>query len=142
MIVKSFKQTWTKFKNNLTEEDLDYFYNVIHGGKEIDRVLSCSMRDYNPTYNSHYFPICRCHTNVFFALYLLNDRKLIGDYSIITNDNHSAIINTKTNIIYDPTYMANNIDLNNTVKHFESNYDILTYEEHLDTILNTSHIDI
>jgi len=140
MIIKSFKKEWTKLKSNLTEKDLDYFYNIIHGGKEVDRVLSCSMRDYNPTYNSHFFPVCRCHTNVLFALYLLNNRQLIGDYSVITNDKHSAIINTKTNIVYDPTYMANNINLNTTIEHFKSGFEILTYQEHLNTLSNTAHI--
>lgn len=109
MIRKSFKRKWAELKKTMTDEDIELFHQGIWGGY-VDRVLTASGYEYNPRYMGYWFPTCRCHMNVCFPVYLLNNRVMEGRYKIITNENHSAIIDTKTNIIYDPTYDANGSD--------------------------------
>ena len=58
----------------------------------------------------------------------------MGNYAIITNDNHSAILNTITNVIYDPTYCAQDNE-NLTLKMLGREYkviDILTHSREVD----------
>jgi hypothetical protein len=129
--VISFKNRWHKIKKTFVEDDFYIFYEVIHKGKDIDRAYRCSNREFNSKYMSHYFPVCRCHTNVLFPLFLLNDRGFYGKYSMITNANHSAIINTETNEIYDPTYEANGVSLEVTLKQFKDIYEIITLENYM-----------
>ena len=132
MKVISFKRKWASIKKELTDRDLHLFYEIIHNGDYIDRVLTCSGRDFNPIYMSHYFPVCRCHKNVVFPTILLNNGELEnGTYKIITNDKHSAIVNTKTNKIYDPTYDANGVDLSNTMRQFAEEYKIISIYDHM-----------
>lgn len=102
--VKKFRPVWTKLKKNLTDEDLKFFYEVVDIDGTCGRVLSGSMRDLNPRYMEHWFAVCRCHWNVIFPCWLLNDRSIYGKYKIITSDKHSAIINIETQEVYDPTY--------------------------------------
>lgn len=128
---KSFKRTWSKLRHELTDEDLRLFYDVINIDDNVGRVLTCSNRDFNPKFMSHWFPTCRCHWNVLFPLWLLNDRKLEGKYAIITNEIHSALINKDTNEIFDPTYDANGSDDEVTLKQFSKDYKIVSLVEQM-----------
>ncbi len=56
----------------------------------------------------HWFAACRCHWNVIFPCWLLNNRSINGKYKIITSPKHSAIINTETQEVFDPTYAVGN----------------------------------
>ena len=135
-----FKKKWSKFKKDFNDDDNFFFYEIIHRGEEISRVLSCSNREFNPKYMSHYFPVCRCHTNVIMPTFLLNGRNLFGKYCIITNDKHSAIINIETKDIFDPTYEANKINLSETIKRFQDGYSTIELSQHIRDV--DSRIDI
>ena len=114
MKCKSFKRKWSKLKQTLSDEDFKLFYEIVDIDNTVGRVLTCSERDYNPRFMSHWFPVCRCHWNVLFPLWLLNNRSLTGDYAIITNDMHSALIYVPSQTIYDSTYDADGGDLEET----------------------------
>lgn len=130
MKVLSFKAKWSKLKQTFTDDDLEMFYDVIDLEETCGRVLTCSNRDFNPRFMSHWFPVCRCHWNVIFPLYILNNRKLDGDYAIITNEKHSAIINKITGVVYDPTYDANGSSLETTVQQFSEGYEVTNIIAH------------
>lgn len=130
MIRKSFKRKWAELKKSMTDEDIKFFHEVIHNGY-IDRVLTASGYEYNPRYMGYWFPTCRCHRNVLFPVILLNKYTNEYRYKIITSDKHSAIIDTKLNIIYDPTYDANGGD--KTLEMLE-NYNIYTIDEFLESM--------
>jgi hypothetical protein len=122
MIVKPFKPTWQKLKKKLSKEDLRFFYEVVNINGTVGRTVSTRLNNAmaeNPNHMVHWFATSRCHLNVIFPCWLLNERRLTGKYKIITNDKHSAIINTETNEIYDPTYATwNNED--STLGKFET----------------------
>lgn len=131
--IKKFRPIWTKLKKNLTEEDLNFFYEVVDIDGTCGRVLSFTTRDLNPRYMEHWFAVCRCHWNVIFPCWLLNNRRIDGKYKIITSDKHSAIINTETQEVYDPTYAVRNAE-SETEKMLE-NYQII------DLILHSAQVD-
>ncbi len=131
--VKSFKPVWRRLKKNLTEEDLKFFYEIVDIDGTCGRVLSFTTKDLNPRYMEHWFAVCRCHWNVIFPCWLLNDRNISGKYKIITSDKHSAIINTETQEIYDPTY---------SVRDGESNTEeMLNGYKVVDLILHSAQVD-
>lgn len=132
--VKKFRPTWSKLKKNLTEEDLKFFYEVVDIDGTCGRVLSWTNRDLNPRYMEHWFAVCRCHWNVIFPCWLLNGRSISGKYKIITSDKHSAIINTETQEVFDPTY---------SVRDGESETErMLIGYEIVDLILHSAHVDM
>jgi len=122
----SFKKKWRELKYASTNKDIDFWHNVVDIDGTVDRTMYLDRwgENLNPLYMVYFFPHCRCHWNVIFPTWLLNDRQLIGDYSVITNEKHSAIINTKTNKIYDPTYTAQNRKPDATTKMFESGHQV------------------
>lgn len=131
--VKKFRPIWTKLKKNLTEEDLKFFYEIVDIDGTCGRVISFTTRDLNPRYMEHWFAVCRCHWNVIFPCWLLNGRSISGKYKIITSDKHSAIINTETQEVYDPTYAVRNGE--------SSTEGMLAGYEIVDLILHSVHVD-
>lgn len=120
MKVKDFKAAWRKIKKEMTEGDEDFFYNVVNIDNTIGRSLG--PQDYlnwNSRFSKHYFPTNRCHWNVIFPCYLLNERERKGKFKIISSGDHSAIINTETFEIYDPTYMASGIEKEITLERLK-----------------------
>lgn len=124
-VVKDFKPKWKYLKSRLLVIDAKFFEEVVDIESTIGRVISFTQKAYNPRYIQYWFPVCRCHWGVIFPCWLLNRRQLQGDYKIITNDKHSAVINTRTNEIYDPTYSANNSNLRTTLEQFKDDYQII-----------------
>jgi len=120
-----FKKKWKYLKTQLNQEDIDFFEKVIDIEGTVGRVDSFSDKPYNPRYIEYWFPVCRCHFSVIFPCWLLNGRKAKGKYKILTNDLHSAIINTETNEVFDPTYAANGVDPKNTLEKFAKEYSIV-----------------
>ena len=124
--VKNFYTKWTSLKRDLVQKDLDLFYKVVDIDGTVGRRMypGCGRED-NPRFYNHWFSSGRCHWNVILPLWMLNKRNLFGKYAVITNDLHSAIINTETYEIYDPTYAtANKVDPKTTLKQFSSGYEI------------------
>lgn len=131
--VKKFRPVWAKLKKNLTDEDLKFFYEVVDIDGTCGRVISFTTRDLNPRYMEHWFAVCRCHWNVIFPCWLLNGRSINGKYKIITSDRHSAIINTETQEVYDPTY---------SVRDGESQTESMLMEyQVVDLILHSAQVD-
>lgn len=133
LIVKPFKPTWRKLKKKLSEEDLKFFYEVVDIEGTCGRVLSCTVKDLNPRYMDHWFAACRCHWNVIFPCWLLNNRSVTGKYKIITSPKHSAIINTETQEIFDPTYAVG--DREKLTESMLEGYEII------DLILHSAQVD-
>ncbi len=129
-----FNRTWTVLKNAMEDYEQYFFYEVVAIDDNIGRTMQLHKngvftngKNYNPRFNIHWFPSCRCHWNVLLPLFMLNSG-VSGKYAVITNDKHSAIINTETNEIYDPTYMANKS--NCTLEMFADGYKIQTLVIH------------
>ena len=131
--VKPFKKVWTKLKKNLNNEDLDFFYKVVDIEGTCGRVLTFTMKDLNPRYMDHWFAACRCHWNVIFPCWLPNGRNINGKYKIITSPKHSAIINTETQEVYDPTYAVGNRE--DLTESMLEGYEIV------DLILHSAQVD-
>jgi hypothetical protein len=131
MKVKKFKQLWqTRLKWQMDKAAFELFYNIVDIDNNVGRTMELQKtgvftngRNYNPKFMMHWFPVCRCHWNVILPCFVLNGNSFIGKYSIITSDKHSAIINTATKEIYDPTYATQNNE-QDTLKMLGENYKI------------------
>ena len=133
--VKNFIPKWNYLKSKMLNLDADFFEEVVDIESTVGRVLSVTEKAYNPRYAQYWFPVCRCHWGVIFPCWLLNKRSFKGPYQIITNEKHSAIINIETNEIYDPTYSANGVDLNNTLDQFKDGYEVFN------VLIHAAHVD-
>ena len=133
--VVDFRNKWKSLKASLTEKDVEFFESTIDIEGTTGRVLTASDKDYNPRFMEYWFPKCRCHIGVVFPCWLLNGRKMKGMYKIITSDKHSAILNTATDEIFDPTYSANKVDPSITVKNLQGDYQVL------ELMLHTAFVD-
>lgn len=131
-LIKPFKPKWNKIKRNLNDMDLELFYEVIDIDGSIGRRIypGCGRED-NPRFYMHWFSHGRCHWNVVLPCFIMNKRNISGHFKIITNDKHSAIINTITNEIYDPTY---EYDKETTLMQFTDGYEIKELFEHSITL--------
>lgn len=101
---KHFKPVWNRIKYGMKDIHFDLFYKVV----AIDETLGRrwypgSGREYNPMYYSHWFASGRCHWNVILPCFMLNGDKFNGDFKIITNDKHSAIIDLANKKAFCPT---------------------------------------
>ncbi len=130
MKIIKFAKKWAQFKRNFTNKDLEFFYKVMNLDGTVGRVFS-DRNYYHPRYMAYWFAVCRCHWNVVFPLWLLNNRSLTGKYLIITNELHSAIINTETSEVYDPTYESNGVELSATLEKFKHSYKLITLIEQI-----------
>lgn len=129
-----FDKVWSTLKTSMEDYERYFFYEVINIDDNVGRTMQLHKnsvftngRNYNPRFNIHWFPSCRCHWNVLLPLFMLNGG-VSGKYGIITSERHSAIINTDTGEIYDPTYMAN--DSTSTLEMLGSNYTVQTLIVH------------
>jgi hypothetical protein len=131
-IIKPFKSTWKRMKSKIDDLDIEFFYEVIDIDGTVGRRIypGCGRED-NPRFYTHWFPHGRCHWNVALPCFILNKRNMIGSFKIITNDKHSAIINTVTNEIFDPTYDGN---IENTINQFKDGYEMVELVQHLVTL--------
>jgi len=129
--VKNFRSKWYRMKRAMLEQhprsfnrDMKLFYEVVDIDNTCGRRLTGSLRDLNPRYMDHWFATGRCHWNVIFPCWILNNRRVSGKYSIITNEKHSAIINTETMEIFDPTYTVHSSPDRVTLDQFRDYYEI------------------
>lgn len=132
MRVRPFYRKWLKLRETIRKKDLDLFYKVVDIDGSVGRVFSFDIsyrQNVDPRYLQHWFPTCRCHWAVILPLWLLNNKEPFGKFSIITNEKHSAIINTETQEIYDPTYTANQTNLATTLEQFKT-YEINNITQH------------
>jgi len=130
MTFKSFKSKWRTLKKNLTQVEEELFYDIVGIDKFYGRRIyfGCGKED-NPRFYTHWFAQGRCHQNVILPCFMLNKGKVHGRYKVITNDLHSAILDTKTNAAYCPTLN----DYKTFNNFFKDGYEIQELFEHMPT---------
>lgn len=139
MKIVSFKRRWTKLKQTLISIDLELFYEVVNiDGNLGRRIYSGCMREDNPRFNAHWFSSGRCHWNVILPCWLLNNRKLAGEYCILTNDKHSVIVHLSTMTVFDPTYEFMGHPLDGSA--FKDGYQVVSLEDHILSLTDTPKV--
>lgn len=124
----NFKPLWKKLKPQMTCQCYDLFYIVVNIDDTIGRAVK---RESTSNGYRHWFGLKLCHWNVVLAAFVLNNENFSGDYKIISNRLHSAIINLKTKELICPT--LNEIEAN--LKFFKNGFKVYNLINHLPTVI-------